>query len=108
MKGRRMARLLNDEELSTELNELRLWVKRDRAIERTVTFGSFTAAINAVDAIALVAEELNHHPDIDIRWRKLHLTLTTHDLGGLSDLDIETARRIDTCVTDQDGKETPS
>ena len=96
-----MARLLNDDELSAELNDLTQWARRDQTIERTVTFPTFTAAISAVDAIALVAEELNHHPDIDIRWRKLHLTLTTHDLGGLSDLDIETARRIDTCVADQ-------
>jgi len=96
-----MAHLLNDDELSATLNELTMWSKRDRTIERTATFPSFLAAIRAVDAIALVAEELNHHPDIDIRWRKLHLTLTTHDLGGLSDLDIETARRIDICVADQ-------
>ena len=101
-----MARLLNDDELSAELNDLTMWVKRDQTIVRTVTFPSFTAAIGAVDAIALIAEELNHHPDIDIRWRKLHLTLTTHDLGGLSNLDIETARRIDTCVADHDA--TPS
>jgi len=60
-----------------------------------VTFPDFRAAIRGVDEIALVAEEMDHHPDIDIRWRTLHLTLTTHSAGGVTQLDVELAHRID-------------
>ena len=60
-----------------------------------MTFPDFRAAIRGVDEIALVAEEMDHHPDIDIRWRTLHLTLTTHSAGGVTQLDVELAHRID-------------
>jgi 4a-hydroxytetrahydrobiopterin dehydratase len=42
-----------------------------------------------------VAEEMDHHPDIDLRWRTLHLTLVSHSAGGVSELDLRLARRID-------------
>ena len=48
--------------------------------------------------VELIAEELNHHPDVDIRWRTVRLAMTTHDVDGLSTLDIEAARRIDACI----------
>ena len=46
-------------------------------------------------AIADVAEEMDHHPDIDLRWRTLHLTLVSHSAGGVTELDLQLARRID-------------
>ena len=67
-------------------------------ISRTVEATSFRAAIDLVGAVADIAEEMNHHPDIDIRWRTVTFTLTTHDAGGVSPLDIEQAKRIDALV----------
>ena len=90
-------------ELERELADRPAWKREGLMITRTAAFPSFTAAIRAVDAIALIAEELNHHPDIDIRWRTVRLALTTHDVGGLSTLDIEAARRIDALVTREGG-----
>ena len=50
-------------------------------------------------AIADVAEEMDHHPDVDLRWRTLHLAVVTHSAGGVTDLDLELARRIDALAT---------
>ncbi|GAA4077120.1 4a-hydroxytetrahydrobiopterin dehydratase [Nonomuraea soli] len=72
-----------------------MWTQHDNEIRRTVEAPDFLTAIRIVDEIAVEAERLNHHPDIDIRWRKLHLVLTTHDAGGLTDLDYRLAEIID-------------
>jgi 4a-hydroxytetrahydrobiopterin dehydratase len=71
------------------------WKKRTRAIARTFTFPDFAAAMRFVNAVARAAEKAEHHPDIDIRWNKVTLALTTHDAGGLTEKDFELARRID-------------
>jgi 4a-hydroxytetrahydrobiopterin dehydratase len=55
---------------------------------------SFAAAIELVDLVGATAEELNHHPDIDLRWRTVTFGLSTHSAGGVSTLDIDLARRI--------------
>ncbi|GLW98697.1 4a-hydroxytetrahydrobiopterin dehydratase [Microtetraspora sp. NBRC 16547] len=75
------------------------WQTDGDTIRRTVTAPDFRTAIAIVDAIAEEAEAMNHHPDIDIRWRTLHLALTTHDAGGLTELDHTLAARIDGIVT---------
>ena len=56
---------------------------------------SFPDAVAFVVQVGFLAEAANHHPDVDIRWRTVHLALTTHDAGGLTALDVELARRID-------------
>ncbi|MEV5892208.1 4a-hydroxytetrahydrobiopterin dehydratase [Nonomuraea fuscirosea] len=71
------------------------WRREGGEIRRTLTAPDFPAAIRIVDEIAVKAEELGHHPDIDIRWRTLHLALTTHDAGGLTELDFTLAALID-------------
>lgn len=55
----------------------------------------FLTGIRIVEAVAVVAEELDHHPDVDIRWRKLTFTLSTHSQGGVTGRDVELAGRID-------------
>ena len=55
--------------------------------------------IRLVDEVAVVAEATNHHPDIDIRWRRVRFALTTHDAGGVTALDLEVAARIDAIAT---------
>jgi len=59
-----------------------------------------TAAIAAVSRIAAIAEELDHHPDIDIRWRTVTLVVSTHSAGGVTAADVELARRIDEVLAD--------
>ncbi|MEV0589000.1 4a-hydroxytetrahydrobiopterin dehydratase [Nonomuraea sp. NPDC050310] len=72
-----------------------MWTQHDNELRRTIEAPDFPTAIRIVDEIAVEAERLNHHPDIDIRWRKLHLVLTTHDTGGLTELDHQLAEIID-------------
>jgi 4a-hydroxytetrahydrobiopterin dehydratase len=71
------------------------WKLHDAAIMRTYEFKDFSAAIKFVEVAAALAEQAWHHPDIDIRWNKVTLTLTTHDAGGLTEKDFALARQLD-------------
>ena len=66
-----------------------------QSLHSSIEFPSFPEAIAAVATLAIDAEEMNHHPDIDIRWRTVNLTLSTHSEGGITQLDIELAHRIE-------------
>jgi 4a-hydroxytetrahydrobiopterin dehydratase len=90
-----MAQLLSDDEVAGRLPELNGWTGSASGITRTVALPTFPAAIGVVDQVATVAEELDHHPDIDIRWRTLTFACATHSAGGVTDKDFELARRID-------------
>ena len=74
------------------------WELDGETIRRTFRFEDFTGAMGFVTKVALVAEKANHHPDIDIRWNKVTLALTTHDAGGLTTRDIELAKDIDKLI----------
>ena len=71
------------------------WTKQGGAITRTFQFKDFAAAIKFVNAVAKLAEKAWHHPDIDIRWNKVTLTLTSHDAGGLTEKDFTLAAKFD-------------
>jgi 4a-hydroxytetrahydrobiopterin dehydratase len=71
------------------------WKKKGGVISRTYQFKDFPAAIRFVSAAAKIAEKAWHHPDIDIRWNKVTLTLTTHDQGGLTEKDFALAAAFD-------------
>lgn len=71
------------------------WKKKGATITRTFQFKDFPAAIKFVNALAKPAEKDYHHPDIDIRWNKVMLTLTTHDAGGLTGKDFSLAKKFD-------------
>jgi len=71
------------------------WHLNDDKISRTFQFKDFPAAIKFVETVAVLAEQAWHHPDIDIRWNKVTLTLTTHDAGGLTEKDFALARQFD-------------
>jgi 4a-hydroxytetrahydrobiopterin dehydratase len=86
---------LSPDELNAALPGLPLWSGDGDGLRRVVELPSFRDAIAAIVAIADVAEEMDHHPDIDLRWRTLHLTLVTHSAGGVTGNDVEAARRID-------------
>ena len=91
---------LNPDDLTAALRKLPGWTHVGDTITRSITYPTFLTAIEAVTGIATVAEEHDHHPDIDIRWRTLNILLTTHDAGGLSQLDIDVAHQIDAIATD--------
>jgi 4a-hydroxytetrahydrobiopterin dehydratase len=86
---------LSPDEVAAALQELPEWSGDENGIRRTVELASFRAAVDAISAIADVAEEMDHHPDIDLRWRTLHLAVVTHSAGGVTGNDVELARRID-------------
>jgi 4a-hydroxytetrahydrobiopterin dehydratase len=89
-----MANVLSAEQLSAALAGLPGWAGDPTGISRTVTAVSFPAGISLVSAVADAAETMNHHPDIDIRWRDVTFRLSTHSDGGVTDLDLALAARI--------------
>jgi 4a-hydroxytetrahydrobiopterin dehydratase len=76
------------------------WTRDGDRIRRSVETPSFPAAIAFVTRVGFLAEAADHHPDIDVRWRAVHLVLTTHDAGGLTELDLALAAAIDRVVVD--------
>jgi 4a-hydroxytetrahydrobiopterin dehydratase len=90
-----MPELLNPEAIQTLLMEIPEWKLEGDTISRTVEFPGFLEAVDAVNKIAREAEALDHHPDIDIRWRTVRLALSTHSAGGLTTLDFQLAKKLD-------------
>ena len=86
---------LSPDEVAAALHGLSLWSGDGDGLRRSIELPSFRDAVAAIVAIADVAEDMDHHPDIDLRWRTLHLTLVSHSAGGVSELDLQLARRID-------------
>lgn len=87
-------RRLTDAEIEAGLSALPEWERRGDAIVRTFTFGSFPDGITWVARVAEVAEAMQHHPDLDIRYTRITATLSTHDAGGLTAQDLELARAL--------------
>jgi 4a-hydroxytetrahydrobiopterin dehydratase len=90
---------LDEEAIGRELASLPEWTREGDTISRTFQRGSFVEAMSFVGVVAGLAEAANHHPDFHISYRTVTLSLTTHDEGGLTDRDIEMARRIDAAST---------
>lgn len=86
---------LNASKIKTALKTVPDWKKKGSTITRTFQFKDFPKAIKFVNAVAKLAEKAWHHPDIDIRWNKVTLTLTTHDAGGLTEKDFKLAKQFD-------------
>jgi 4a-hydroxytetrahydrobiopterin dehydratase len=86
---------LSPDDVTAALTELPAWSGGPDGIERTLELPTFRAAVDAVSAIADVAELLDHHPDMDLRWTKVRVAVVTHSAGGLTELDLELARRVD-------------
>ena len=82
-------------QIKSALAKIPDWKKKAAVISRTFQFKDFPAAMKFVDAVALLAEQAWHHSDIDIRWNKVTLALTTHDAGGLTRKDFDLARQFD-------------
>lgn len=82
-----------------------MWVREGEALKRSVECVDFESAIELVRSVAVIAQEMDHHPDIDIRWCTVLFRLTTHSRGTVTDLDVELARRIDNLLNSQPGIE---
>jgi 4a-hydroxytetrahydrobiopterin dehydratase len=91
-----MADLIKTADLKDRMKKIPEWELEKKHVERTFEFDDFADAIDFVNAVAEVADEEEHHPDIDIRYNKVRLVLSTHSKGGLTELDFGLAERIDT------------
>jgi 4a-hydroxytetrahydrobiopterin dehydratase len=90
---------LSTEKIKSALAALPDWQQQGRTIARTYQLKDFSAAIKFVNAVAELAEQEWHHPDIDIRWNKVTLAFTTHDAGGLTEMDFALAQKVDRLQT---------
>lgn len=91
-------RKLSENEIESALTEMSGWTFEGGQITKTFEFPSYLAGVTFVSAIAHLAEAMDHHPDLDLRYRKLSVAINTHDVGGISPLDFELARRIEALV----------
>jgi len=89
-----MVAKLTDAEIGTRLKALPGWTRKGDAIARAFTFKAFAEGIRFVDRVAVLADAADHHPDIDIRWTAVTMTLSTHSAGGLTAKDFDLAARI--------------
>ena len=87
--------LLSEDEVGAHLARLPEWIRQNGVISRTYRFGSFAEAMKFVNTVAEAAERVDHHPDVDIRYNKVALALTTHDAHGLTLNDVELAAACD-------------
>jgi 4a-hydroxytetrahydrobiopterin dehydratase len=89
-----MSRLLSDEEITRQLGDLPGWRRDNDSLVATYDAPDFPGAVQLIAAVGEDAEQMGHHPDVDLRWKVTHWRLSTHSQGGLTQLDIELAHRI--------------
>ena len=86
---------LSDAEVQAALTSLPGWGVESGAIVKTFKFGKFADGIAFVQRVAVEADKLDHHPDIDIRYTKIRVALSTHDAGGITGMDTKLASRVE-------------
>jgi 4a-hydroxytetrahydrobiopterin dehydratase len=86
---------LSDSEIAERLPHLPGWEHHGRSIRRTFSFSGFAGSMAFVNRVAQLAEAMDHHPDIDVRYAEVTLTLSTHDAGGLTERDFALAEAIE-------------
>jgi 4a-hydroxytetrahydrobiopterin dehydratase len=90
-----MSDLLRDEVIESKLGQISGWEREDDAITKTFQRGDFVGSVEFVKQLVEPAEEMNHHPDLEISWDKVKVSITNHAAGGLTAADFELASRID-------------
>lgn len=90
-----MGARLAEPDILASLGRVPEWNLENEEIVRTFTLGNFVEAVEFVNQITELAEAANHHPDVDIRWNKVTLRLSTHSKGGLTQADFDLAAQID-------------
>ena len=88
-------RRLSPEELASALDDLSGWKVNGDFIERSLKFENFAESLSFVNKVGALAEDADHHPDITFGWGYVNIKLTTHDRGGVTDVDIALANKID-------------
>ena len=86
---------LSDLEIQRALGGLPGWSRRGGVLHKTYSFARFADGIRFVDDVAKLADGMNHHPDIDIRYTKVTFSLSTHDAGGITQHDLDLAKAIE-------------
>ncbi|NWF60941.1 MAG: 4a-hydroxytetrahydrobiopterin dehydratase [Fischerella sp.] len=89
-----MAQLLTEAEIKQQLSNLSNWTLEGSKLQLNRTFQNFVQAIEFVNKLVEPAESAGHHPDIEISYNKVKITLTTHDAGGLTQKDFDLAKEI--------------
>ncbi|MEM3832736.1 MAG: 4a-hydroxytetrahydrobiopterin dehydratase [Thermoprotei archaeon] len=95
---------LKRSEIELRLAKLENWKLRGRRIVRTVRFKTFLDAINFINRVAIIAEHKNHHPDLRISYNRVTVSLITHDVKGITDLDFQLAEIINKIIDNFKGK----
>ena len=85
---------LSDEQVRSALDGLPGWERDGDSIRASFALPSFPDAVALVVRVGFLAEAANHHPDLDVRWRTVHVALSTHDAGGITDKDVDLAHAI--------------
>jgi 4a-hydroxytetrahydrobiopterin dehydratase len=93
-----VAELLDEEEIEQRLDELGDWEREGDAIEKVFEFDDFNQAIGFVNDVAKLADRYDHHPDMDIRYNRVRLALSTHSEGGLTPRDFDLAGEIEQSI----------
>lgn len=90
---------LNDESIDGWLGQKQGWKKDGESLVKQFRFESFRDSIVFVNRVASIADTLDHHPDIDIRYNRVRLGASTHDAGGITEKDLELADRVDVATS---------
>ena len=85
-------------QIENKISTLAGWIVRDDKLHKQYQFDSFIEAFGFMSSVALVAESMNHHPEWSNVYNRVIIDLTTHDSGGISDLDFEFSERVDKIV----------
>jgi len=87
-------KLLSDDDVADRLMQMGGWQKEGNMLKRRWEFGNFAEALAFVDRVGAEAERLDHHPDITFGWGYAEIATTTHDRGGVTDMDIALAEAV--------------
>jgi 4a-hydroxytetrahydrobiopterin dehydratase len=93
-----MPDLISKDDLKRVLRRIPEWEVEDKALTRSFEFDDFQDAVDFVVGVSEVVADIDHHPDVNIRYGKVTLFLTTHSKGGITDADIEVAQMVDNLV----------
>ncbi len=88
-------RQLSGDEITEGLKDLKGWDVEGEKLAKSVEFPSYREGVSFATRVAEIADEMDHHPDIEIGYKKVRISMNTHSVGGLSPYDLELARRID-------------
>jgi len=90
--------LLSDSEIESRLAELEGWERDGQTIVKTFELADFVGSVEFIDKVVEPAEAMGHHPDLNVSWNKVGVSISTHSAGGLTASDFELAKRIDALI----------